>query len=558
MKLIIKEYLSLLKESNELDALIPELLLSMKHKVISKAQIGVRQYGVDIASVGIDKDGIEKVFLFTVKEGDIDRKDWDGGSEQAVRPSLEDIRETYISSHLEEQYQKYPKKIVLATGGDLKQTIQLTWSQYTDKYTIENQLEYAFWGGDELAILIEEHLFNEHMIPQKIRSKFRKTLALLNDTDYDLRDYYDFLKYILEDEKLATLSPKKQLKALRLIYLALNIIYSWSKEENNLKPALLASERTVLNVWDYLYKNNLTNKKNLTDVVGKIYFKHINIVSEYCEKLAPAMRIKDGLSMYGHHFIQESKILFEQVGILAELGHLCYFTGFQNENKEYLNYSQHIASLLKIYIQNHKAMYNPVYDEHIIDISLAILLLNLWNEIDFIDEWISNLISHIQFAYHAQGKYFPIDSDNFDELVELNLKDGANKEEYIKTSTMLPILAQWCISLGLIESYKFIHHVSTEIYEKSTLQIWYPDVDIEKFMYISNAAYKCGYAEAPVTIYKHPKDFAKLMEEIHDSDNFIDIKNLSSIKHGLFPLILISNRHFRMPVFPQLWNMKDN
>jgi hypothetical protein len=199
-----------------------------------------------------------------------------------------------------------------------------------------------------------------------------------------------------------------------------------------------------------------------------------------------------------------------------------------------------------------------VYDEHIIDISLAILLLNLWNEIDFIDEWISNLISHIQFAYNAQGKYFPIDSDNFDELVELNLKDGGNKEEYIKTSTMLPILAQWCISLGLIESYKFIHHVSIEIYQNSTLQIWYPDIAIEKFMYTSNAAYECGYAEAPIKIHEYPKDFAKLMDEIHDSDNFIDIKNLSCIKHGLFPLILISNRHFRIPIFPQLWNMKDN
>jgi hypothetical protein len=556
MKLIIKEYLSLLKESNELDTLIPELLFSMGHKVISKVQKGVRQYGVDIASVGIDNDGIEKVFLFTVKEGHVDRKDWDSGTAQAIRPSLEDIRETYIPTHIPKQYKNYPIKVVLATGGDLKQTMQLTWSQYTEKYSIENELEFIFLGGDELALYIEKYLFNENIFPDEIRGKLRKALALLNDTDYDLRDYYDFLSFILEDEKLPKLPQKKQLKSLRLIYLALNIIYSWSKEENNLKHALLASERTILNVWNYLYKNELTSKKALSDIIGKLYFKHINIVSEYCEKLAPAMRVKDGLSMYGHHFVQESKILFEQLGILAELGHLFYFTGLQNKNEEYLAYSQNIAVLLKKFIQNHKALYNPVYDEHIIDISLAILLLQLWHEIKFIDQWIGSLISHIQFAFNGQGKYFPIDSDNFDDLIELNLKDSENKEEYIRTSTMIPILAQWCVNLGLIESYKQIQYVTEEIYKNSTLQIWYPDENIENFMYTTNAGYKCGYAEAPIDIYPEVKDFANKMQDVHSSGNIIDIKELSCIKNGLFPLILISNRHFRMPVFPQLWNNK--
>lgn len=52
MKLIIREYLSLLKESKELDWLIPDLLLSMGIEPFSYPQIGVRQYGVDVAAVG--------------------------------------------------------------------------------------------------------------------------------------------------------------------------------------------------------------------------------------------------------------------------------------------------------------------------------------------------------------------------------------------------------------------------------------------------------------------------------------------------------------------------
>lgn len=558
MKLIIKEYLSLLKESNELDALIPELLLSMNHKVISKAQKGTRQYGVDIASVGKDDDGIEKIFLFTVKEGDLDRSDWDGGSVQAVRPSLDEIVDVYIPTHLPKQYSKLPKKIVLATGGDLRQNVQQNWAGYTKRNSVENECEYSFWGGDELAILIESFLFNEHIIPSELRSKFRKTIALLNDTDYDLRDYYEFLQLILENEQLPNQPQKKQLKSLRLIYLALNIIYVWSKEEDNLKHVLLASERTILNVWNYLYQNNLTEKKNLIEIVGKMYYKHADIISEYCKKLAPLMRVKDGLSMYGHDFFQESIILFHQLGILAQLGNLFYFTGLQNKDENHLRSSKNVADLLKIYINNHEGLYNPVYDEHIIDISLTLFLLQIWGETDFVDKWVWNLISHIQFAYVTQGKYFPIDSDNFDDLVEINLKDGVDKEEFMTTSTMIPTLAQWCIKFGLIANYKYIQQVSEEIYKNSTLQIWYPDEDIEKFMYTGNAAYQCGYADAPIKLPKEPKEMATLMDEIHKSKNIIDVTKLSCVKQGILPLIFIANRHFRMPVMPQFWNFKTD
>lgn len=554
MKLIIKEYLTLLRESDELDAILPELMLSMQHKILSKPQKGPRQYGIDLATFGTDDDGLQKVFLFTVKEGDIGRHNWDSGKQQDVRPSLQEIIDVYIPTHLPKKHSNFPIKIIVSTGGDLKQNIQLNWSQFEREHTIENNREFDFWGGDELAILIEKYLFNEHIIPKELRSKFRKTIALLNETDYDLRDYFEFLQLVLEDEQLPSRPQKKQLKSLRLIYLALNIIYVWSKEEDNLKHALLASERTILNVWNYLYKNNLVAKKQFTEIAGKIYNKNFGITSEYCEKLAPPMSVKDGLSMYGHDFLQESVILFEQLGILAHLGNLYYITGLQTNNENYLLSSKHITDLLKRFIENHKGLNNPVYDEHIIDVSTALFLLQTWGETRFVDEWIYDLISHIQFAYAGQGKYFPIDTDNFDDLVELNLKNDVDKEEFITTSTLIPILAQWCIKFGLIANYNYIQQISEEIYNKSTLQIWYPDESTENFMYTENAAYKSGVVDAPIQIPKEPKEMAKLMDDIHRSDNFIDIQKLSCIKHGIFQLLFISSRHFRMPIIPHIWN----
>ena len=46
----------MLKESGELDQLLADLLLCMEIEPISRAQVGVRQYGVDIAAVGPDPE----------------------------------------------------------------------------------------------------------------------------------------------------------------------------------------------------------------------------------------------------------------------------------------------------------------------------------------------------------------------------------------------------------------------------------------------------------------------------------------------------------------------
>ena len=254
----------------------------------------------------------------------------------------------------------------------------------TQKHSLDNEIEFTFWGRDELAILIEEHLFNEHLIPKELRNKFRKTLALLSDTDYDLRDYYDFLSELINNTELEKQSKKKQLQTLRLIYLSLNIIYKWADSEDNLKHALLASECAILNVFGFLSKNKLIENNKLAEIINKIYYKNLEILSRYCEKLQPLIDIKNGMSFYGNDFIQESLILFEQLGILALLGITFQFTPVINKNAEYVKNSAFISDLLIKFIKNHQALLNPVYDEHIIDISIAIFLLNEWNEIESI------------------------------------------------------------------------------------------------------------------------------------------------------------------------------
>src|SRR5450631_28160 len=118
MKLLIRAYLSLLKESQEFDAIIADLLLAMVIVPISRAQIGVRQAGVDIAAVGPASDGRRTLFLCVIKRGGITRSDWDGTGPQAVRPSLDEIQDSYLRSRIDAEHQDLPKRIVLCCAGD--------------------------------------------------------------------------------------------------------------------------------------------------------------------------------------------------------------------------------------------------------------------------------------------------------------------------------------------------------------------------------------------------------------------------------------------------------
>ncbi len=546
MKLIIREYLSLLKESKELDSLTPELLLSMGHDVISKAKIGVRQYGVDVASVGIDEDGIKKVFLFTIKEGDLGRSDWNGGSSQAVKPSLDEIIDDYIPTHIEQEYTDLIKKVVVLTSGDLQQNVQLNWSNYTKKYSKANEIEFDFWRGDKLSLLIEQHIFNEHIIPINLRSCFRKTLALIGDVDYDLRDYFEYLDEILFKNILETKSDKEILKSLRLVYLSLNILIYWTKNEENLKHALLASERTLLNMYGFLSANNLLKKKKFKEVFYKVFEKHISTVGEYSKKIYPLIEIENGLSYRGTDFLQESLTLFEQLGILASYGSLYHSSAYINITQDEFDYLEYkaIKEHIMLMIKNHKGLYNPVYDEHIIDISLAIHLLELWNETEFINEWVYNIISHIEFACF-KGNYFPIDTNNFEDLVECNLGDSKETKEYIRTSTLIPTLAFWCVKLDLTENYKKLYKVANDIYEDTSLQIWLPDENVEEHLYKTKASLESGYVFAPIKIKEEISQYSEVIQKILKSNVLISLENKE------IPILyFISSRHFKMPLFP--------
>ena len=124
MKLIIRQYLASLKERGELDAILPDLLSELGLNVYSRPSRGTRQDGVDVAAVGkLEGDDADKVYLFSIKAGDLTRSDWDGNTSQALRPSLNEIRDTYIPNRLPVEHRDKEIVICICLGGEIKENV---------------------------------------------------------------------------------------------------------------------------------------------------------------------------------------------------------------------------------------------------------------------------------------------------------------------------------------------------------------------------------------------------------------------------------------------------
>ncbi|MCK9375865.1 MAG: hypothetical protein M0P73_06935 [Syntrophobacterales bacterium] len=550
MKLVIREYLSMLRESGELDALLPDLLLNIGIVPLNKPEKGVRQYGVDLLADKFDpQDNIHKVFFFIIKKGDIDRGTWDGNP-QAVRSSIDEIFDVYIPSMLLHHLQSLPKKIVLCCNGDLSQAVLPNWKGYTSSKTVEGDIEFAFWGADNLSILIENYLMEEFLFPDSIKKGIRKTLAFMDMNDYDLSHFFSLVDDILFKSDLS--SKKNRLKALRLLNLCLNIVFHWAKEENNLKHPFLASERLILRLWAWIRQNNLLGEEYIRIEFTKIYLTLKNIWIDYYNKVHRHFIVPDGLFGYGAEEVEYPILTFEQIGIISliALNELCDYK--QCKKRQSLRNLSTITNSLVALLNNNTSRYNPLYDGHIIDICLGLFLLTTTKRKQIAAGWLDEIINYVILGYKLRNR-FPVLSDSYDELVEIEI---GQSECSLKASTLLACLAEWCVILDATKSYHDLLLASKDIFENVNLQIWYPDPDIEEHLYKSNALYVSGSMHHSLSL---PEDMAEYKKEFLEEMNEKENQNtLTFIAHGLPIIGLVASRHFRTPIFPFYWRQLIN
>jgi len=556
MKLIIKQYLESLKEREELDAILPDLLSQMGLNVFSRPGRGSRQYGVDVAAVGSIDGGPIKVYLFSIKSGNLNRAAWDGDSNQSLRPSLNEILDVYIPNHLPSEHRDKDIVICICVGGDIQEQVR----PQVEGYTNENKrdgLVFEEWNGDKLAELIEKYFLREDLLPKDARPKLRKSLALLDEPEASFRHFSDLITSLSSVEQII---DKQRIMSVRQIYICLWVLFTWSRDEDNLESAYLSSERALLYAWE-LSKESFTKGSKTDKSIQLAFTAILNLyqlisIQYLSEKILPHTDKRDGLSsaVRSSSPLDVNLKLFDVLGRLAIAGIWSHWNGqmFGKDDKERqeqcLQEIQVITQAIKNLISNNPTLFMPFKDDQTIDISIALLFLSFEdsNENDMA-AWLSEILNRSIFSYECDG-HFPCILRSYRALLE-HPKHGNKdyREEVTSGSILYPTIALWAALLKKEELYVRVRKAKANHFMHCNFQLWYPDETSERHLYTNSDAH--GFVLSNVPVDLPVKECLEIIWNECENEEYFN--NLSSQKNGLWPLILVACRHYRIPVTPQ-------
>jgi hypothetical protein len=559
MKLVLSQYLRTLRERDEFDRLLPELVFEMGYVSLAKPQAGPRQFGVDFAAVGKSRvDGVDEILLFVLKQGDIGRSDWSGNS-NAVRESLEEVLDVYLSTHIPAQYLSFRKVIVVSTTGDLKQEVQLNWKGFISNHA--DRAAFDFWSGDKVAELLEMHLLDEHLFDSVDRSDLRKSLALAADSDYRFPDLCRlFLRQLgLSMSGALTEAGQQQTtkalqKAFRRVHLAANVCAYWADADGERRQSLWVCERAILWAWHRLQLHENENQRALYDDVAAIWTSYQKVANRYYETMLDHVNIRDGLSGYCRESGEFSVVLFEHIGLLASIG-LTQALAHTAEDVKAVTAqnAEAVVHALGALIQNHGASGSPRLDGHAIDVSLALLLFVLTGQSERAAAWLEELALRLDFTL-KMGRLFPVGSDSLDDLVEFDVNgDEDFRDAQMSTSWMFATVAAWCALLHVDQSYERLTKSLVDDYPQVGAQLWHPTIDWPKRWYFGPAHIENGESEAPFNLPPLPGDLRRRTVDFLNIERFQWAEHSPTRPVGIWALDFLACRHFRTPVPAAFW-----
>lgn len=572
MKLVIREYLASLKERDELDAVLPDLLTELGFMVYSRPGRGTRQYGVDVAAVGTGQDKVRRVHLFSVKSGDLNRGEWNTASPQSLRPSLDEILDHYVVSRIPPEYASLPIAICLTFGGAINEQVRAEVTGYMTRNTTK-KISFEVWDGDRLAQVILNGILREGLLPAPLRSHLRKSVAMVEEPDIAL-DHFQRLLRALTTTPCKTAAQR--LSQARLINICLWIMFVWAREADNVEAPYRASERAVLEAWQMLKADIRRGGKGAEAaglVINELVELHFMIWDTLFEgKVLPHAETRHALSssVGSPAAIDVNLKLFDLIGRLALRGLWLVWplspatgpvvlsnaylqtlpTGLANSNKATVARIDRLCQQLVAIVGNNRALLSPIGDWQGIDIALAFTLLACRPGTQgAIDEWAEELAKRTMFAFDVQGRY-PTTSHSYWDLVDHPAKPS---EEYRKSVTegsiLYPLLAMFAAARGRQDIYDELSSFKADQLGHCTFQTWLPDEDSEDNLYLGRDNHGAALTGIPVT--KSTQDALDFVLTEAIANTHFD--QLSAVRLGHWPLVLMACRTYRYPVPPQVW-----
>jgi len=552
MKLIIREYLSSLKERGELDAMLPDLLSQLGLNVFSRPARGTRQDGVDVGAVGSLDGGPEKVYLFSIKPGDLTRRDWDGESAQSLRPSLNEILDSYIPNRLPVEHRGKDIVICIALGGDVQEQVRSSLVGFTVQNS-KPSITFEEWNGDKLANYIQASFLREDLLPEDARSHLRKSLAMLDEPDVSFRHFASLIRSLADMD-----APKdaQRITAIRQMSICLWILHAWAREAENTESAYRAGEFTLLHGWSiaksYAGEDTKTGRAIIAAFFS-IFSAYRRICTEFLSRnVLPYVDKLHAVSsaVHGSCGLDTNLKLFDLLGRLAVDGLWAYWgaqrcTDEEAEIKDaMLAEADKYADAIRLLVDNNPVLMLPAKDEQAIDVCIAcsLLMINAGNRA-FVQTWLADMLNRAMLAFECHSTY-PCVLRSYSELLEHpKSRDAEYRRNATSGSILYPFIALWAALLEEEETYAQVSSMQRELMPHCTFQFWYPDERSEAHFYTNSDIHGATLANLAID-YSREEFLEQVFGECNQSPHF---QELSAVRFGWWLLIIVACRHYRLP-----------
>lgn len=557
MKLVFRQYLASLRERKELDAVLPDLLSELGYTVISRPSIGTRQFGVDVAAVGSDSDSKRKVFLFSIKQGDLTRADWDG-TPQALRSSINEILDIYIPTRIPNAYKDLDVVICLCFGGEILEAVRDNVTQFTNAQKTD-RISFAEWNGDYIAGLLVDGVLREQLVDKDKRASFQKAVAMVDQPDITYRHFRELVTALSADSGTTS---RQRATIVRQIYICLWVVYVWARDSGNVEGAFRSSELAMLHAWNVV-RGDIAAGGKAGEEIGIVFNELVNLNHIIWDnllgtKILPFVDKEHAISVAvgSPAMVDISLKLFDVMGRVALRGlwRLWAKSGSDATPMARSDWDDpeidEIAGKLVSLIRNNPILLNPMTDAQSIDIGIALMFLTM------VEPWqpgaanyAAELLDRTRFGYQTH-KVYPTIHDNYRSLVQHPRESTDEyREAQTRGSTLFPLISLWAASLGKVEESQRFANFATKYLGHCNTQFWLATEETDGKLWIGDTQNGASIGRIPITA--DGRDALNMLDAEMEVDTAY--ASLSAIVIGHWPVLVLACRHYRLPLPPNLW-----
>ncbi len=539
--IIIQEYLSSLKEDNELDYLFPLLLDNMGFKIIStpKNSKGQSQYGKDVVAIGPDENGKKWKWYFELKgyiSKDITEHTF--GVEDGIRESLLEAKDIDFESFSIPHFNELPTKYVLVHNGILKENFRRRFESFIEKNFEKDTFER--WGIEKLTDLFSDYLFDEYLFSdEESYILMKRTLVLLDTPSENFSSLNKLIQ--IQFSKCNNTSKAEDRTVAKLfssLWLICSLVDKYSDEYDNLTPSKYCINLVILKSWAFILRKKWEKNKTVLSKFTNLLNYQIDIYLRYINKTYSIASANKGLYSFGKtdtESICYPLRCFQYLNDVLYFSFLCEYTCKPSKRLELRK--QQIQYIKKI------VEANSGFDMALLDTnSISILYLISYiaggdcsdEDLVFIANYVSRIIQNMIIRFRRNNMLPEIDGNKMALAHSLFNKS----DDYIDDSSLLILnLAEIAAWLNNDELYELIKTLVNE--SGVDLQIVYPisnhELEIQLFEgNVSNNVATETSIKLPDNIVKFQKDYRKKCFKIDFKADLAGFPYLTTLAHMFY------------------------